>query len=459
MIAILGAGLSGLSCSYHIGHEKCVLLEANASPFGHIGSIVREGFTWDQGPHVSFTKDEYVRELFYRSVKGELEEHSVRVVNYFDGHWIDHPAQSHLSQVPEPLRTECYQSFLSTRKKNAGPPPANYEEWLCAAFGPVFAHAFSAPYTRKYWTCDPHHLTTDWIGTRVFNPDIEDVTAGYQGAARRPTHYITKVRYPRRGGYKSFAALLARDANIKTGNPVTGIDFLRRELYLKSGENLRFERLISTLPLVELVRLSLHAPPEEVVSAAQMLTCTALVLVEVTAAHPTQQDGHWFYVYDEDKFSTRINCTERLSLNNAPQGHTGVQVEVYHSRYRPLGIGLDQLGEKVARELEEMGFINRNLVGKPARDIRISTRPVPYANVLFDVPRREALNTILNWAEGFGLQREDDDLAPTTAWKEKALQHLGCLILAGRFAQWKYFWTDDCVLRGRYLGDCLDQGN
>jgi hypothetical protein len=26
-------------------------------------------------------------------------------------------------------------------------------------------------------------------------------------------------------------------------------------------------------------------------------------------------------------------------------------------------------------------------------------------------------------------------------------------MLAGRFAQWKYFWTDDCVLRGRQLAE------
>ena len=27
------------------------------------------------------------------------------------------------------------------------------------------------------------------------------------------------------------------------------------------------------------------------------------------------------------------------------------------------------------------------------------------------------------------------------------------LALAGRFGQWKYYWTDDCVLRGKKLSD------
>jgi hypothetical protein len=48
------------------------------------------------------------------------------------------------------------------------------------------------------------------------------------------------------------------------------------------------------------------------------------------------------------------------------------------------------------------------------------------------------------------LCRETDDLDPATDWA-KATQPTGALIMAGRFAQWKYFWTDDCVLRGRCL--------
>ena len=34
----------------------------------------------------------------------------------------------------------------------------------------------------------------------------------------------------------------------------------------------------------------------------------------------------------------------------------------------------------------------------------------------------------------------------------------GRLMLAGRFAQWKYFWTDDCVLRGRQLAGEFAEG-
>ena len=33
---------------------------------------------------------------------------------------------------------------------------------------------------------------------------------------------------------------------------------------------------------------------------------------------------------------------------------------------------------------------------------------------------------------------------------------VGDLILAGRFGQWKYYWTDDCVLRGKYISEAIN---
>jgi protoporphyrinogen oxidase len=99
MTLILGAGLAGLSCSYHLGHESCLLLEKNANAFSHIAADRRDGFTWDPGPHVSFTKHEYVRNLFADSVSGEYDEYEVQTGNYYRSHWIDHPAQSALHQV------------------------------------------------------------------------------------------------------------------------------------------------------------------------------------------------------------------------------------------------------------------------------------------------------------------------------------------------------------------------
>ena len=42
-------------------------------------------------------------------------------------------------------------------------------------------------------------------------------------------------------------------------------------------------------------------------------------------------------------------------------------------------------------------------------------------------------------------------------WEEKNKGNaLGSLIMAGRFGQWKYFWSDDCVLRGKYISENIN---
>ena len=81
---------------------------------------------------------------------------------------------------------------------------------------------------------------------------------------------------------------------------------------------------------------------------------------------------------------------------------------------------------------------------------------VPYANIIFDHERRNALNIVLGYLERFGLVRESDDLDPVTDWQEAySFTFQPELALAGRFAQWKYFWTDDCILRGLQISGCL----
>lgn len=460
-ILVLGAGLSGLSASFHIGHEKCLIFEKDASPFGHIRSEVREGFTWDQGPHVSFTKSEYVRDLFAESVSGEFEDYPVRTRNYYQGHWIDHPAQSNLHQVPEPLRSECLQSFLEARKSPPPAAPKSYQEWLDYAMGPVFAKTFSAAYTRKYWTVSPEELEIDWIGKRVFYPTVEDVIAGSQGPLPKQTHYITHVRYPSRGGYQSFARKLAEGANLRLNAEVVRVDLVSKRVWVRERgspqmHQYSFSRLINTIPLPIFLSLCNNAP-STVTEAAEQLNCSQLLLVDITAPHPTQIEGNWFYIYDERFHSTRINCTERLSPHNAPPGTTGIQVEVY--AHPLLGFPCDQeeIARKVVEECMAMGFIRSGSLPcphetiDPSAGVRWHTKTVPYANVICDHERRDALGVILGWLELYGLARTPSDLAPFTDWGSPDDVVSGALNLAGRFAEWKYFWTDDCVLRGRSL--------
>ena len=440
---ILGGGLAGLSCSYHLGHENCLIIERNAHLGGHASTYQRDGAFWDEGPHVSFTKHNDVRELLAWSAGGDVLEYPSNVGNYFAGYWIPHPAQSHLYAVPEPLAGQCYKEFVANQEvAHLQHEPKNYQQWLDQAFGSTFSRTFPHAYTRKYWTCDPSELATDWIGGRVFKPDLETVAAGYEGRPKENTHYINSVRYPAHGGFGTFSSGFSRDARV-LHDEVTSINLSTKVVQLASGQTCAYETLVNTIPLDKFVFLLADVPPE-VKTAASLLRCTSLLLVNILGSQDSLSPYHWLYDYDEDKYSTRITQTHLLARSNVPKDLAGIQVEVYASPYRPFRESHSTVAAKVADEVHAMGLI---------KDIQsMHYHFVPYANIIFDHQRRKSQDIVLSYLSGFGMVREADDLEPITDWKSPhkftAKQELS---LAGRFAQWKYFWSDDCILRGRQI--------
>lgn len=449
MYVILGAGLSGLSCSFHLKHENCQIFEQHSYAGGHIYSEQHDGFTWDEGPHVSFTKSDYVRALFDEGI--EVLKYPVFPVNYYQGTWIDHPAQTNLYVLPEPLKQACVNDFLAIRNSDEGSDfaPKNYQEWLEFAFGKTFANTFPRAYTKKYWTTEPANLTTDWVGSRVYFPEVDDVVKGAQGPLTKATHYISSVYYPAKGGYFSFATKLAAGANVAYGKKLSYISFANREIQFTDNTTVTYEKLVNTIPLPILIKNS--DAPTAIKQAAELLSCSSVLIINIAANHATQRANQWLYVYDESKQSTRINFTELLSPNNGPAGKTGIQVEVYFSKYKPLLESFDEIANKVVEELVEMQLLQTADAVES-----VETKWLDWANVIFDNRRQEALDSVLTWLSTQGLQREADDLAATTEWDSKfeavSTEAAQSIFLAGRFAQWNYYWTDDCVLRGKYIG-------
>lgn len=449
-ISILGAGLAGLSCSHFIGHDRCLVFERNSHVGGHIATHKRHGYHWDEGPHVSFTKHQKVKDLLTTGTAGGLLEYIAEVGNWYEGHWIPHPAQSHLHAIPKPLADRCLEDFLHSRtEREADPlkPPAHYGEWLERAFGTTFAQTFPAAYTRKYWTCSPEQLAVDWVGERVYQPDVQTVKDGYNQAPRGNTHYITSVRYPNEGGFESIAAGIKKNCRVRFDHDVTSIDMEDKVIRFANGAQHEFEKLISTIPLDQLVS-RIKGVPHEIRQACKELSCSSLLLVNIESDSLSDEPYHWLYVYDEDMYSTRITQTHLLSPGNIPAGKAGIQVEVYASRYRPFHESHEAIATKVLQEVQRMGLVREPLA--------VHTQFVPYANIICDLARRQCLNQVLSWLESVGLEREQGDLEPMTDWNQRPASPVNPkLALAGRFAQWKYFWTDDCILRGEQLSNAF----
>lgn len=428
-IGVIGSGLAGLAASDLLLRAGLPVVVFEASPHwgGHTYSRSDNGFVFDEGPHVSFTKDQKVIEVFAQGA-GEVKTLHAAITNAFRGGWITHPAQCHLYGLDSDLVTSCIVDYVVSQQQ----PPAvqNYADWCVAMFGKTFAETFPFAYTRKYWTMNAEKLSTDWVGQRMYPPKIEEVIRGaISSEPQGDFHYLTHCRYPSKGGYQSFTKSLYHPEAIRLNHRVVSIDLQAKRLMFVQGQEAHYDHLISTMPLPDLIRAILpQQVPVEVRAAAEKLLCSSLVLVDIAVNRPDLSKHHWFYVYDENISFARVHFPHMLSPHNVPPGCGSIQVEVYHSPHRQLPCKLELLPERVVEELIRLKVLHNKEEVLWARH-----RNITYANVIFDFHRTPALSVILPWIQQQGIA------------------------LAGRYAEWDYLWTDDATRSGWRVAQALLQ--
>lgn len=414
---VLGAGLAGLAAADRLQSAGVgvQVLEKAERPGGLAKSRRVAGFTFDHGPHVSFTKRPDIRELLAHAVQGRYREAEATLLNLYQGRWLPHPAQSHLHGLPAELVASCIADLAAAA--GPGAPVENYAEWCLARLGRTFSEEFTFRYTRKYWTVEPEVLTADWVGTRMHVPSVREVALGALTRTKADQHYITRFRYPTDGGFEPYLQAVLKSQPVATGQEVVSIDAARRMVELSSGGSVSYELLVSSLPLPMVVDRLVEAPTF-VKEASSHLRCSALTLVNVGLDRDQGfPDSDWMYFYDEDIVFARACLPHRLAAANAPPGCGSVQVEIYGSAYRPL-----PAGDLVQAALE--GMRRAGLVQEGDRLLVLEQVSVPYANVIFDARRSSAVDVVRTYLAGAGIET------------------------CGRFGEWGYLWTDDSIHSG-----------
>src|SRR5262245_35941501 len=99
---VVGSGMAALGAAHRARAEKLdpVLFDAKSYPGGHTASHKIDGFVFDEGPHVSFTKDERIKSMLLENIGGEYERIDARIDNYWQGYWVTHPVITNLRGLP-----------------------------------------------------------------------------------------------------------------------------------------------------------------------------------------------------------------------------------------------------------------------------------------------------------------------------------------------------------------------
>lgn len=413
---ILGAGIAGLAASYELRQNNIdsIILEKNNSWGGLLDNFQINGFRFDKFIHLSFAKDEYVNTIFFKT---PLIKHKPISSNYYKGAWLKHPAQNNLYHLDKEEQNKILQDF-KRRKDLDVSKISNYEEWLKVQYGDYFAENFPMVYTQKYWTVKAKELETKWVGERMYKPTLEEVESGCQTDLTPNTYYAKEMRYPKKGGYKSFLKPMVEGLDIRTNSEVGNIDCSKKEIKLSNGDSLKYDNLISSLPLPEICKLIKNIPAL-VVEASEKLNYTSGYLLSLGFNKPDIADKLWFYIYDKDILPARVYSPSLKSPDNAPEGCSSLQAEIYFNKGEKLNISDEQILEQTIQKFKEMGlFKEEDIVVKDIRSEK-------YANVIFDHHIYENRKIVLDFLS------ENN------------------IISVGRFGEWDYFWSDQSLLSGR----------
>ena len=422
---VVGTGFAGFGAGHRLeaADHPYTVYDRNSYFGGHTASHqLPGGFVFDEGPHVSFAKDERIMDILAHEVKGRYEDVRIGLDSYWDGHVLTHPVQVNLHGLPTEMVVRILLEFIAISSATAdGTPPANYETWLRNAYGDTFAETFPMVYGDKYHTTPMSSLTTDWLGPRMYRPSLEEALRGALSTTPvRDLHYVTHFRYPTEGGYEAYLASWVARSDVRLGCEIVGIDPSARIVRLANGDSAAYSELISSIPLPELVPL-IDGAPRSVVDAAQRLAFSSVVLVNLGVDRPgIGGDTHIRYVYDKDIPFSRISFPHRLSPKVVPDGTSAIQVEWYFSeKYRPLTTHPDSLIEPTITHLRSMGTLEAS-----DRILVSEAKVARYANVIYDHERGAAVEVIQRFLDQVGVH------------------------VCGRYGEWNHLWTDESFLSG-----------
>lgn len=431
-IGILGAGLAGISAASSLGGSiVCEVFERENCVGGLCRSIHTKGYVFDYGPHVFYTKSKFVKRLVGSALKraeNRLAGKPRRAYIYLDEVYVKYPFEANLHPLPEAIRTECIDG-VRNRQTAAG--AGNFLDWISSTFGDGIARHYMTPYNEKIWKYPLSKMNTNWIEGRVPAPSLDDIIRGAsEKKVGRDFGGNKYFYYPLHNGTGAIPAALTRGArNISCGFEAKKIGRAKKAgiwVAFKNGEKREFDKIISTLPLPELVA-RLDDVPSEIERASRSLVHNSSVCVNIGIDRKRISDKHWLYFPEKKYVFNRISFPGNFSSNTVPKGKSSVLTEVtFRSADNRPPKPNEYYVEKVVDGLKDAGILR---TGEEPEAVDVAV--LEYAYVVYDLQHAKNVGLVRQYLESIGI------------------------FTAGRFGEWEYLNMDGAILSGKKTAEQL----
>lgn len=321
---IVGAGVTGLATAAALGRERddYLVLEADAAIGGYCKTVRSAGFVWDYSGHFFHFKHPEIEAWLRERMPGQNVRTVVKrsFVDY-KGRQIDFPFQKNIHQLPQEEFIDCLHDLYLARAPasllgaHGGPalPERNFKEMLSARFGRAIAEKFLIPYNEKLYACDLATLDRDAMGRFFPHADLTDIIVNMR--APDNATYNATFTYPEGGAieYVNALASAVRPGAIALDERVISVD-LGARVARTSRRELRFERMVSSMPFNRLVQLA--GVPHD----AGVFNWNKVLVFNLGFDRKGQREVNWIYFPDRSLtfyrvgFYDNIFDTDRLSL-------------------------------------------------------------------------------------------------------------------------------------------------
>ena len=368
---ILGAGMTGLSAGLSSGLP---IYEAAEAPGGICSSYyVRPGekerlfetpadaeaYRFEiGGGHWIFGGDPGVLQFIKRFTDLKAYERRSSVFFIHQNLLVPYPLQNHLRFIDRELAVQAINEMNGTGKECR-----TMKDWLTHSFGPTLCQMFFSPF---------HDLYTAGLYDRIAPQDAYKspvvLKQVIQGALSEttPVGYNAIFVYPAEG-LNALARRMAEQCDVRYGNRIERIDLQKKRLVFEDGEQLAYDKLISTLPLNKTIQMT------GIPSAVDNDPFSSVLVLNIGALRGDHcPNDHWLYITESKAGFHRVGFYSNVDASFLPISDriNGNRVSIYVERAypgdcNPTAADVTAYAEAVVKELKDWRFIREAEVVDP----------------------------------------------------------------------------------------------
>jgi len=420
-ILILGAGLAGLSAAWHLQRKglDCQVFEKENEVGGLCRSKKINGFTFDCDGHLLHFKHNYTLQLIKHLLGENLVRHKRSAWIYSFGRFSRYPFQVNLYGLPKSIAKDCLLEFIKINhngiRTNGN---GSFYHWINKTFGKGIARYFMIPYNTKFWTVPLDELTCEWIDGFIPVPTLNQIIGGTIEESKQNLGYNAFFWYPKKGGISEVSqALSSQVKNIFKACKINKIDLKRKEIDLGVGRRKRFDFLVSTIPLPDMLYL-INKIPKDIIACFKNLRWNSVFNLNLGIERKLTNSWHWIYFPDKKFSFFRVGFPHNFSTSLVPSDKTSLYIEVSYSTNKP--INKNDIVTRIKDDLEEAGILTKadQICVEDINDIK-------YAYPIYDNNYYQSRAKILK----FLVQNN--------------------IIPCGRYGSWRYMSMEDVILDGK----------